>query len=81
MIQEKKAAIFAAKADGNIEKEDLTGNDLLTLLIRANLASNMPDSMRMSDEEILSQVPTFLIAGMSSYWIHTMLDHELNERA
>ena len=64
MIQEKKAAIFAAKADGNIEKEDLTGNDLLTLLIRANLASNMPDSMRMSDEEILSQVPTFLIAGM-----------------
>ena len=66
MIQEKEAAIFTAKADGNIEKEDLTGNDLLTLLIRANLASNMPDSMRMSDEEILSQVPTFLIAGMSS---------------
>ncbi|VDC06076.1 unnamed protein product [Peniophora sp. CBMAI 1063] len=63
MIQEKKAAIFAASADGNIEKEDLVGNDLLTLLIRANLASNMPESMRMSDEEILAQVPTFLIAG------------------
>lgn len=60
MIQEKKAAVLGDTMGGTIEKEDFAGNDLLTLLIRANLASNMPESMRMSDEEIVSQVSLVL---------------------
>ncbi|KAH9016227.1 cytochrome P450 [Lactarius pseudohatsudake] len=66
LIQEKKAAVLAELslgASGVVEKHDVQGHDLLSLLIKSNIASDMPESMRMSDEEILSQVPTFLLAG------------------
>ncbi|KAH9030859.1 cytochrome P450 [Lactarius deliciosus] len=66
LIQDKKAAVQAELslgASGVIEKHDVQGHDLLSLLIKSNIASDMPESMRMSDEEILSQVPTFLLAG------------------
>ncbi|KAH8977522.1 cytochrome P450 [Lactarius hatsudake] len=66
LIQDKKAAVLAELslgASGVIEKHDVQGHDLLSLLIKSNIASDMPESMRMSDEEILSQVPTFLLAG------------------
>ncbi|KAI9443950.1 cytochrome P450 [Lactarius indigo] len=66
LIQDKKAAVLAELnpgASGVVEKHDVQGHDLLSLLIKSNIASDMPESMRMSDEEILSQVPTFLIAG------------------
>ena len=42
-------------SNGEVEKDDVSGNDLLSLLIRANLASDMPVNMRMSDAEILSR--------------------------
>ncbi|KAI0267407.1 cytochrome P450 [Gloeopeniophorella convolvens] len=66
LIQRKKAEILAtAESDvkGSVEKRTIQGRDLLSLLIKANMASDIPDSARMGDEEILSQVPTFLIAG------------------
>ncbi|KAF8257777.1 cytochrome P450 [Lactarius quietus] len=50
-------------AKGGVEKKNIQGRDLLTLLIKANMATDILDSARMSDEDILSQVPTFLIAG------------------
>ncbi|KAJ7016830.1 cytochrome P450 [Mycena alexandri] len=37
--------------------------DLLSLLVRANTAKDVPASQRLSDEDVLAQVPTFLIAG------------------
>ncbi|KAJ7486927.1 cytochrome P450 [Mycena latifolia] len=37
--------------------------DLLSLLVRANTAKDIPASQRLSDEDVLAQVPTFLIAG------------------
>ncbi|KAI9443952.1 cytochrome P450 [Lactarius indigo] len=66
LIQDKKAAVLAelnVDGSGVVEKHDVQGHDLLSLLIKSNIASDMPESMRLSDEEILSQVPTFLIAG------------------
>ncbi|KAH9030860.1 cytochrome P450 [Lactarius deliciosus] len=66
LIQDKKAAVLAelsSDASGVVEKRDVQGHDLLSLLIKSNIASDIPESMRMSDEEILSQLPTFLIAG------------------
>ncbi|KAI9443955.1 cytochrome P450 [Lactarius indigo] len=66
LIQDKKAAVLAElnlDGSGVVEKHDVQGHDLLSLLIKSNIASDMPESMRMSDEEILSQVPTFLLAG------------------
>ena len=38
-----------------IEKQDVQGHDLLSLLIKSNLAADMPESMRMSDSEILAR--------------------------
>ncbi|TFK65716.1 cytochrome P450 [Pluteus cervinus] len=37
--------------------------DLASLLVRANMSKDVPESQRMSDEDVLEQVPTFLVAG------------------
>lgn len=37
--------------------------DLLTLLVKANMATDIPVNQRLSDEDVLAQVPTFLVAG------------------
>ncbi|KAI0252854.1 cytochrome P450 [Lactifluus subvellereus] len=66
MISQKKAEILAtaeSDAKGGIEKRNIQGRDLLSLLIKANMATDIADNARMNDEEILAQVPTFMIAG------------------
>jgi hypothetical protein len=40
---------------GLVGRQDVGGHDLLSLLIKANIAADMPESMRMSDSEILSR--------------------------
>lgn len=42
---------------GTVGKQDVGGHDLLSLLIKSNIASDIPESMRMSDSEILSREP------------------------
>ncbi|KAJ7064391.1 cytochrome P450 [Mycena belliarum] len=37
--------------------------DLLNLLVRANTSKEIPAHQRLSDEDVLAQVPTFLVAG------------------
>ncbi|KAF9036828.1 cytochrome P450 [Panaeolus papilionaceus] len=37
--------------------------DLLSLLLRANTNADLPASQRLTDKEVLDQVPTFLVAG------------------
>ena len=58
LIQDKKAAVLAELSSdgaGVVEKHDVQGHDLLSLLIKSNIASDMPASMRLSDSEILSR--------------------------
>ncbi|KAK7042020.1 cytochrome P450 [Favolaschia claudopus] len=43
--------------------ESHTARDLLSLLVRANMDKDIPESQRMSDDDVLAQVPTFLVAG------------------
>jgi len=62
MVAEKKAAVLVA-ADGRALGKNEFQNNLLSLLIKSNLASDVPDSMRMDDEEITGQITTFLAAG------------------
>jgi len=62
LIADKKAEIIKAKSAG--EKDTSThGRDLLTLLIKANMSTDIPENQRLSDEDVLAQVPTFLVAG------------------
>ncbi|KAI0643934.1 cytochrome P450 [Trametes meyenii] len=69
LIEEKKAQIRRELTENktgggsDVERKDVQGRDLLTLLLKANLATDIPDSQRLSDEDVLAQVPTFLIAG------------------
>ncbi|KAF8491338.1 cytochrome P450 [Russula emetica] len=66
LIQDRKTAVHDecdVNGSGAVGRQDVDGHDLLSLLIKANIAADMPESMRMSDSEILSQVPTFLLAG------------------
>ena len=48
-------AELSLDGSGVVEKHNVQGHDLLSLLIRSNIASDIPESMRMSDEEILSR--------------------------
>lgn len=38
-----------------LEKKSVNGRDLLTLLMRANMATDIPDHQRLSDEEVLAR--------------------------
>jgi len=55
------AAAAGGKVDGKLE--GLRSRDLLTLLIKANMATDIPEHQRLSDPDVLAQVPTFLVAG------------------
>ncbi|EIW74059.1 cytochrome P450 [Coniophora puteana RWD-64-598 SS2] len=63
LLRDAKAAIRAESDTKTIEKSNVKGKDLLSLLVRANTATDIPDSQRMDDEDVLAQVPTFLAAG------------------
>ncbi|KAJ7478985.1 cytochrome P450 [Mycena latifolia] len=46
---------------GTFETE--RARDLLNLLVRANTSKEIPANQQLSDEDVLAQVPTFLVAG------------------
>lgn len=55
LLRESKASIQ--------EKSAWKTRDLLSLLVKSNMATDVPEQQRMSEEDVLAQVPTFLIAG------------------
>jgi cytochrome P450 len=61
LLSDSKAAI--AESEKNVEKSSVQRRDLLSLLVKANTSPDLLDSQRLSDEDVLAQVPTFLVAG------------------
>ena len=57
MIAQKKAEILTTEigGKGGVEKRNIQGRDLLSLLIKANMATDIPDHARMTEEEILAR--------------------------
>jgi hypothetical protein len=51
----KAAARANATAGGEIKKYNLHGQDLLSLLVKANMATDLPESQRLSDEDVLAR--------------------------
>ena len=51
----KAAARASATEKGEIEKNSLRGRDLLSLLVKANMATDIPESQRLSDEDVLAR--------------------------
>ena len=54
LIKDKKAQIMS-ESSGSVEKKDFDGRDILSLLIKANMASDVPDNQRLTDEEVLAR--------------------------
>ncbi|KAF7300112.1 hypothetical protein MKEN_01334400 [Mycena kentingensis (nom. inval.)] len=52
-----------ARDRGERDLRDGNGRDLLTLLVRANTSKEIPEDQRLCDEDVIAQVPTFLVAG------------------
>ncbi|KAI0037006.1 cytochrome P450 [Vararia minispora EC-137] len=66
LVKNMKADVHASKGGpGNdqIGRKDFKNKDILSLLVRANMASDLPKNSRLSDEELLAQIPTLIIAG------------------
>ncbi|KAL1691578.1 cytochrome P450 [Schizophyllum commune] len=59
LLEEAKAIANVSQAEE--EEAQSKPRDLLSLLVRANMAE--PAKRRMSAEDVLAQVPTFLVAG------------------
>ena len=62
LVQERKVEIVRkyGEPEGAVEKRDVQGRDL-ALLIKANMATDIPDDQRLTDEEILARasIPIF----------------------
>jgi cytochrome P450 len=63
LVNAKATVLASATEKGEIEKNSLHGRDLLSLLVKANMATDIPESQKMSDKDVIAQVPTFLVAG------------------
>ncbi|KZT61471.1 cytochrome P450 [Calocera cornea HHB12733] len=64
LVRAKKAAIEEETfAYGIMRKTSIVGRDMLTAMIRANMAADVPHTQRMSTEEVIAQILTFLGAG------------------
>jgi len=56
LLRESKASAGGSNVKGS-------GRDLLSLLVRSNMATDLPESQRLTDQDVLAQVPTFIVAG------------------
>lgn len=59
LVQQKKTRIM----DGEKSGSAYAGKDLLSLLLKSNIATDLPPDQRISDEDILHNINTFMFAG------------------
>jgi hypothetical protein len=62
LLSDAKAAVmssYGVEEGGPIEKRSLQGRDLLSLLVRANMATDIPENQRISDEDVLARMSPF----------------------
>jgi len=62
LLEDSRASVMSEKSS-SFAKDSWKGRDLLSLLVRANMATDLPSSQRMCDDDVVAQVPTFLVAG------------------
>jgi hypothetical protein len=52
------------------DRNSLKNKDLLTVLLRANMATDIPDNQRMSDSEILARKRAFINRFNRTYFLN-----------
>lgn len=59
LVEERKSAVLGKKQkDGRKDEDDrggIVGRHLLSVLVQANMDSDLPDNQRMSDEDVLAR--------------------------
>lgn len=62
LLKEKRGEIMREAAEG---KEKARSRDLLTLLLKANMATDIPENQRLSDEDVIARtcIPRFSLHG------------------
>lgn len=58
LVRTKKQALLSNNKEngfGQAEKNDKSGRDLLSHLLAANMASDLPESHRLSDHDVFSR--------------------------
>ncbi|KAG9015937.1 hypothetical protein FRB90_004113 [Tulasnella sp. 427] len=84
LVRERRETVLAsANSDGSVEQKSVIGKDLLSVLIKSNMATDIKDSERMNDEEVIGQISTLLIAGHETTsttltWLFYDLAHPQN---
>ncbi|ORX37515.1 cytochrome P450 [Kockovaella imperatae] len=63
LVKQRTEQILAETAGGPLDKKSISANDVLTNLLRANMATDVAEDQRLSDEEVAAQIPLFLFAG------------------
>lgn len=74
LVREKKRALGFptedekedSKQQGTVFARDETRKDLLSLMIMANMSPDVAPEQRMTDVEVMHQIPTFMVAGAAS---------------
>ena len=56
LLRESKAAVVAdEEIGGKFERSTFKKRDLLSLLVRANMSTDLPPSQQMTDDDVLSR--------------------------
>ena len=64
LVQEKQSSIMEERASGGETASDKEEErDLLSLMIKSNMDTDVPEGQRLSVDQVMHQIPTFIIAG------------------
>ncbi|KAA1473993.1 cytochrome P450 [Dentipellis sp. KUC8613] len=65
IVADRKAAILSSLggSEKDVETNSIEGRDLISLLIKANMAVDVPENARLSEDDLISQIPTLIVAG------------------
>jgi hypothetical protein len=51
----QSAVVACTTENGSVDKDDMGRRDLLSLLIRANMATDLPESQRLSEDDVIAR--------------------------
>lgn len=78
LVQGKQCAVMEERAFGG-ETSSGKGKerDLLSLMIKSNMDTDVPEGQRLTVDQVMQQIPTFIIAGSCSMPRHSNTDTSL----